>query len=958
MTRWLILVNGSFGFGANLTSIELCSTIFSVLRNPSRVRTHLTRALYADLVGPHQGAKVHSTSTEILPTRPSSWYLTGFLVPDKDRVIEPDVLEGLGTGDDIQTEESSAEEHEPKQKKLFPASMGMSVLLPEEARAVTAQVSFAQYFACDDGGAPWKTGSKKRWCRRPHAQVEIELALDSAMLQRGYAVPSVPGVWLIGRLSTFERELASVAAGTKALSLFVVNRQATDADRRDESILFQVQLALRSQSGFIPRPNIRGQSSDDFDARTMDLHYRNRFEYAVGHNVAVEPVIKPERGEHNVLEVRTRWIPGVEVRSVRAGQIDGVEVKMEALAGIKSSDEVYAALHKLPEAYLLWIELQAKEKLSKDRTATRHELLIQARKACARIQSGIDLLKTDSQVRRAFNLANKAMAMAARRRSPERYEAGAAPEWRLFQLAFVLINLAGIADPTHEDRKTVELIFFPTGGGKTEAYLGVAAFAMLLRRMRGANEPHQGLGVAVLLRYTLRLLTLDQLERATALVCALEVLRRLQPAELGKVRFAAGLWVGQSTTSNRLADFVEANENFKNKRRETSPVPIELCPWCKKPLTAGSVEVRPNQRNPERIIVRCMNSGKCEFANPEPDGLPLVFVDEQIYSELPAFLIATVDKFAMMPWRGEAGLLFGRATHMHDGRFYGPLDKRPQGVELPNGLLPPDVIVQDELHLITGPLGTMVGLYEVALELLASRQIGGKQVHPKIIASTATANHAHDQIEKLYGSDKVTAVFPPPALDALETFFSEVNEQGPGRLYVGVAAPGHPLKRVLLRTYVSLLTAARKVADTAEDPQLADAYMSLIGYFNALRELGGMRRLVEDDVRTWCKNHAERVPLNERGSSPWFSARSVSEPLELTSRESTGGITKTKDRLSRSHAADNATDVVLATNMISVGIDIERLGLLVVAGQPKTTSEYIQATSRVGRDANRPGLES
>ena len=250
----------------------------------------------------------------------------------------------------------------------------------------------------------------------------------------------------------------------------------------------------------------------------------------------------------------------------------------------------------------------------------------------------------------------------------------------------------------------------------------------------------------------------------------------------------------------------------------------------------------------------------------------------------------------------------------------------------------------------------MVGLYEIPIETLCTREVNGNAVPPKIVASTATANHATEQIRALYGRQS-TATFPPAGIDALETYFSKLNTEDPGRLYLGVAAPGHPLKRILLRTYVSLLSAAQKAyADSEIDPALADAYMTLAGYFNSLRELGGMRRLVEDDVRYQCAHRNERAPV-EMGKVPdWFTNREISEPLELTSRESTGHITESKNRLATRYADQSNTDVLLASNMISVGVDISRLGFMVVAGQPKTTSEYIQATSRVGRDRARPGI--
>jgi hypothetical protein len=306
----------------------------------------------------------------------------------------------------------------------------------------------------------------------------------------------------------------------------------------------------------------------------------------------------------------------------------------------------------------------------------------------------------------------------------------------------------------------------------------------------------------------------------------------------------------------------------------------------------------------------------------------------------------------MMPWRGETGALFGRVERRDDGRFFGPMDGASAGqVALPEGLRPPELIVQDELHLISGPLGTMVGLYETAVEALCTRQGGKGAIRPKIIASTATVRRASAQIRHLFG--RPSSIFPPPGPSDADTFFSEMSPE-PGRLYVGFAAPGRSMKSILLRAYVDLACAAALAYERR--PEIADAYMTLAGYFNSLRELGGMRRLVEDDVRTLSAKKDERRPLDWVGPSPHFAARDIHEPLELTSREKTGRIKDSKAKLATPFAATGTTDVLLASNMISVGIDIDRLGLMVVAGQPKTTSEYIQASSRVGRQARWPGL--
>lgn len=608
----------------------------------------------------------------------------------------------------------------------------------------------------------------------------------------------------------------------------------------------------------------------------------------------------------------------------------------------------------------MWLaQQQAIEVDSGPRDKTRELLVKQARRAQARIRAGIERLASDAEVLDAFRLANQAMADSALRRSPERYEGGSRPTWRLFQLAFVLLNIDGVAEPGHDDRDNVELIFFPTGGGKTEAYLGVIAFALLLRRIRGQGRDDKGLGVAVLLRYTLRLLTLDQLQRAATLVCALEMMRGEQPALLGEERLAAGLWVGRSATANTMEQVRRLIIEYKNSPSATAPSPFPLtnCPWCGQLLGKDCLTLKPGPTKPEYVVVGCTNF-RCDFtARRNPEGLPVLFVDEQIYRELPAFLVATVDKFAMLPWRGETGMLFGRAAARRESRFFGPLDSVPKGATpLAQGLLPPELIVQDELHLISGPLGTMVGLYETAIEYLSTRtDAAGKPMRPKVIASTATVRRAREQIRALFARREM-ALFPPPGVDDSETWFAQVDPESPGRLYVGVAAQGRAMKKILLQSYVALLTGAQRQYDPKrKGDQPGDAYMTVAGYFNSLRELGGMRRLVEDEVRTRAARVEDKTPIDHAGPHPHLANRAVqAEPVELTSRESTGKIKAAKDRLAKPHADKEHVDVLLASNMISVGVDIDRLGLMVVAGQPKTTSEYIQASSRVGRQ--HPGL--
>jgi hypothetical protein len=925
---------------------------------PSELRARLVRALEADLIGPFDP----ESGEEVLPLPPSRWYLTGFLAPEGGREPEdPTEEEELGAQIDHDEESGGTErETEPKQKNRLPASMGLSVLLPPgpATDTVRVRITWAEYEP-EDLENEESRRPKRVWRRLARPAVSLLLPLDPVRISAGISVTD-DGVYLAGKLETVDLPVS----GTRALSLFLVNgREPLPSGLQDTRCLFQASLEITCADGIVARPNRADGEAVDLDARLADLQFRDRCEYAVGHGVSVTVDRAAEGGP--VTTVRTAWVPCAEVPRVITGPEVGITA-MEELAGLEDGGDLRRALEPLPAAYGAWIATQRGiDPGTEARRATRDEIMDEAARACQRIADGIALLERDAEVRLAFRLANRAMAQSARRRNPERYTEGKVPRWHLFQLAFLLLNLPALADPRREDRDDVELIFFPTGGGKTEAYLGVIAVVLLLRRLRGQVRPDGGLGVAVILRYTLRLLTLDQLARAATLICALEVLRREDQARLGDVRFAVGLWVGRTATANTLAEVKIRILDYKNSSssRAESPFPLTLCPWCNEPLGQDSLTLEPRE-NPLDVIVGCGNH-HCDFAPGRfPEGLPVLFVDEQIYRELPAFLLATVDKLAMLPWRGEAGLLFGRALVRDGRRFWGPVDAalgeipRSARTALPDGLLPPELIVQDELHLIAGPLGTMAGLYETAVEALCLRKLeDGTVVRPKILASTATVRRAREQILSLFGRQR-TAIFPPPGVDDGETWFACVDRKSPGRLYVGVAATGRAMKAILLRVYAALLAAANRLYDPqAPEDQTADTWMTLVGYFNSLRELGGMRRLVEDEVRTRCDKAEDRKPVDWTGPHPWFRNRKVTpEPVELTSREDIGRIKNAKARLALSFRHPDQVDVVLASNMISAGVDIDRLGLMVVAGQPKSTSEYIQASSRVGRRPGLPGL--
>ena len=255
----------------------------------------------------------------------------------------------------------------------------------------------------------------------------------------------------------------------------------------------------------------------------------------------------------------------------------------------------------------------------------------------------------------------------------------------------------------------------------------------------------------------MRLLTLDQLGRAAGLICALELERRQDAtARLGGWPFEIGLWVGKAGTPNHLGvqRATGARTPLAARSASTSPTRaadrppfrLESCPWCGEGFTPDSFTLLPDSDHPTDLRITCAN-WQCEFSGDQP--IPIVAVDEPLYRRLPAFLIATVDKFASLPWTGESGALLGGADRHDSDGFYGaPVPRR--GNRLAHPLLPPDLVIQDELHLISGPLGTMAGLYETVIEALCARDVDGRRVKPKIVASTATVRHAQEQIQALF----------------------------------------------------------------------------------------------------------------------------------------------------------------------------------------------------------------
>lgn len=703
------------------------------------------------------------------------------------------------------------------------------------------------------------------------------------------------------------------------------------------------------------------QRERDQEEQSIDLLYRNKRTYAIGHGCAAEWGDGVGPGAPWVQAVA---MPAHEVISLTpnvylsdddgnylldaAGNRRTVTVSMAALStGTQEGrDQVETVLRLYGE----WITKQ--ESLIPDLlprfqpTAALH--MERAREALSRMQTGWQLVGSDDIAGRAFRWTNEAMLyQQVRSNFPLREvkrgkddvlrAAGAHPEpvipegkgnWRPFQIAFILASLPELVDPTRPTRSLVDLIFFPTGGGKTEAYLGASAVSLLARRLRNPSDA----GTDTLMRYTLRLLTAQQFLRAASLVCVLEEIRDRNQDALGESPFGIGIWLGRSSTPNNWKQAIEVLGKLRRNPSEQNLFLLLRCPWCgtqmgTKPRGRSGQDVIGYEQLGTKVVLRCVDS-QCRYSRRA--GLPVHVVDEDIYEVRPSIVIGTVDKFAMMAWQPRARRLFG----------LGGAGARE--------VSPPGLIIQDELHLISGPLGSMVGLYEPIIDDFCTDRRGEAPVPPKIIASTATIRRYEDQIRGLFGREEV-ALFPPHGLEEGHSFFAEPatmtdGSLEPGRRYVGVmSASLGSTQTVQVRVAAATLQGATQVPEPYRD-----GYWTNLNFFNSLRELGNTVSLLQSDIPDYLTGLIRRDGIDPR----W-----PRNPMELTSRRRSDEIPKAIEQLQVQYGQENCVDICLASNIIEVGVDIDRLGLMTIVGQPKTTAQYIQVSGRIGRRADvSPGL--
>lgn len=879
-------------------------------------RQDLIDTLIRDLIGP-------STDDEIIDDAPLTRYASGILYPQQSGTLEAseDIDETEDTDKEVVTDPPVA-----LANVKYPSSMGMTFAVDSVVSpTITVHVSAARYVPLEEDTESdtstsvklRRAGKRERWKREALEIAPIDL--DITKPEAGFSQQLLEGQ----DLYLFYRIRPSDAFGSTPVTLVLVNNtiQPEGPGKRDVLAYFQPEIVVTAgkpgRTAFVERVATRVNATDD-DLRAYRLLYRHAREFAMGHGCSVrwqEATGDPSRASL----ISTTFAPQYEVPLSDSNP----NIKSEAMAMqyLVEADRtaVITELEKLCDGYADWIDAKQVEAENLDGTlqGTAQTHLKVCRDAVRRMRAGVATISGDDKAWEAFRLMNQAMlAQRARTvwlrngRPTDGPQESGIHKWRPFQLAFILLCLEGIANPKSEDRNFADLLWFPTGGGKTEAYLGLIAFTVFLRRL----SKKDGGGVTALMRYTLRLLTIQQFERATLLICCCEAIRRVR-TDLGREPISIGLWVGQGATPNTLEEARAALNKLRSggMLEESNPCQIAACPWCGTTLDHTNYYIKSDK---SALVVACRRKD-CDYK----DGLPVYVVDEDVYSYRPTLIIATADKFAGLPWRDQSAELFNLKT----------LKRSEQ--------LRPELIIQDELHLISGPLGTLAGLYETAVDLLCTED----GIRPKIIASTATIRRAGKQAQGLF--NRKVQQFPPPALDARDSYFAveSPREERGTRKYIGLMAPGTSHTTLLVRAYASLL---QNATDIPAPDHIRDPYWTLVGYFNSLRVLGGALMQVHDDVN-------DRIELlaNQTGKDK----RPIETVVELTSREASSAIPqRLKDMAVSLGSSETPLDVILATNMISVGVDIDRLGLMAVMGQPQSTSEYIQSTSRVGRTY--PGL--
>ena len=896
-------------------------------------RKKLVEWLRRQLIGPAGEGSLRVSPLDRYPTgvlHPVEPHVSGIDPASVGREEpEPTLLDDQddSTRTDDESEDRALAGPARRRRYVPPSSVGFSCYVRGDVRlCVTA--SAATY------GGTEERGEGGRFRIREYTRTELP---DTSVTWSRPVAPSGADETIWGGHAGIDIRARPHRSGC-ILTVTLCNREALDAeapprertrDRVGKS-LFEARLECAIESGeLVEYPRVDPSLLSE-EEQEIELQYREQRIYAVGHGAAANWDVRPD------CEARiwSEFMPEAEVpmMTVNTGGDDAV-LHLARLAEAPMLDE----LDRFVGGYTGWIAEQkhvASELRSTGEQAAANRICGRMSVALDRMRACVETLRADPLSAESFQLANRAMLdqmrradrVAGKETAPDDYR------WRPFQLAFLLTVMVSAIREDDEYRDVLDLIWFPTGGGKTEAYLGLIAFLIVWRRLR---YPDSGGGTAALMRYTLRLLTRQQFERAARLVCALELVRRRDPARLGDAPIDIGIWVGGEISPNRFDQARELVEEVRSGKSEARyRLLLERCPWCAAPFDAN----QGYESTDDDFHFHCVDR-ECEFGI-DSRPLPCNVVDDALYERPPSLLIGTIDKFARVAWEERTGAFFGAGT----------------------GSRPPELVIQDELHLITGPLGSVAGLYEAGLDTLLVR----RGVRPKYIASTATIRMAREQVRRLYARD--LAVFPPPGLSHGDSYFARTDHERPGRLYVGYLAPMLDQQHCMGPLAAALLAGPRSVFDGDSDPDdLLDAWWTLVVYHGSLKGVGNSHNAFVTDVRDFGRRLAAELqearrtgPAGESedaaGLSDVVSGRFRNPRIaQLTSRRTAQENAETFQRLTHPREDDGCLDAVLATNMVSVGLDVARLALMIVNGQPLTTAEYIQASSRVGR-ADVPGL--
>ena len=573
-------------------------------------------------------------------------------------------------------------------------------------------------------------------------------------------------------------------------------------------------------------------------------------------------------------------------------------------------------------------------------------------------ERGLKLIRANPDIRLAFQLTNEVFRRAGNHPLLDKEKKA----WRLFQIVFLVNQISGISalvQPDSSDvseREMVDIIYFPTGGGKTEAYLGVLVFHCFFDRMRGKRA-----GVTAWTRFPLRLLTLQQTQRMTDVIGTAELVRSeqrdLRLNGKGIAGFAVGYFVGKEATPNELVDASKRHNLQPEERLNWSHAEdkeyrqrwkrVVTCPSCR----TNTVQVDLDEKA-VRIRHRCTKKD-CAF----PDGLlPICVIDNEIYRYLPSVIVGTIDKLAGLGNQRKFSLIFGQVTGYctEHGYYKGKCcqkectDRKRLKKSVPQGISGPTLFIQDELHLLREGLGTFDAHYETFTQELL-RKFG--QTHPlKIIASSATIEAFERQVEHLYGRTRKQArVFPGPGPTLGSSFYAQTQDY-PQRLFYGIIPHNKTILNAILEIlqyYHETLQRLQQLPSDTPNPydgcvrpgssdwqMLIDNYVTSLAYFLAARDLSSIHTDLENAVNTELQRHDYR-PL---------------EISEMTGSTSTSEVTRILEQVESSCPSLGETpDAILATSMISHGVDVDRFNGMLFYGMPRQNAEYIQASSRIGR---------